>query len=99
MAPDPVPTPGPAPSRATLDHLHRALLSFARREEADGALRAALGRLSAEARERGVPPEAVLVHLKQEWNSLPLADSHSGPNDRAAALQRVVTMCIKEYFR
>lgn len=96
MAPDAVPTPGPAPSRATLDHLHRALLSFVRREEPDDALRTALGQLSAEARERGVPPEAVLVHLKQQWNSLPLA---SGSNDRAATLQRVVTMCIKEYFR
>lgn len=99
MAPDPVPTLAPAPSRATLDHLHRALLSFVRREEPGDALRTALGRLSAEARERGLPPEAVLVHLKQEWNSLPLVDSRSGPNDRAAALQRIVTMCIKEYFR
>lgn len=99
MAPDPAPTPGPTPSRATLDHLHRALLSFVRREQPDDALRTALGRLSTEARERGVPPEAVLVHLKQEWNALPLVDSRSGPNDREAALQRVVTMCIKEYFR
>ena len=99
MAPDPAAPLRPAPSRATLDDLHRALLSFVSHEAADGELRAALGRLSAEARERGVPPESVLVHLKQEWNSLPLADSHAGTNNRAAALQRVVTMCIKEYFR
>jgi len=82
----------------TLEALHRALVEFAQQPD-DGALREALHALAVEARDRGIPPEEVLVHLKQIWATIPVANPRNGVQEHARTLQRAVTMCIQEYFR
>lgn len=61
-------------------------------------LQAALVRVSAEARERGMLPEQVLVALKDVWGALPEVRAMTDATSQIRLLQRVVTMCIKEYY-
>lgn len=99
MAPDSS-VPSRAPLRGeTLHSLRSALVAYARDGEADTGLRDVLRELAAEARERAVPPEEVLVQLKQVWSTIQPVESRTTPAEGSHALQRVVTMCIKEYFR
>ena len=62
------------------------------------ALRQALMRMSTQARERAILPEHVLVVLKDVWSTLPEVHAMPETGDQVRTLQRVVTMCIKEYY-
>lgn len=62
------------------------------------AVRAALGRLSADARARGLSPEQLLVLLKETWARMPESRSAQHHPYRDELLSSVVTLCIKEYF-
>ncbi len=65
-------------------------------EELNGELRAALTQLSDEARAKGVRAEQLIILLKQVWNGLPMP---AVPRDeRARMLERLVTLCINEYY-
>ena len=85
-------------SHETLSDLERALGAFARGED-DASVGAVLTRLSVEARERAIPPEEVLVALKATWHALPMASTRAAGEEQTRQLQRVVTMCIKAYYR
>lgn len=93
-----VPRYGQLPDEA-LEVLREALVAHARQDGGDDDLRHALTRFAAEARARTIPPETVLVQLKRVWHSIPLAEERNAPGKAAVALQRIVTMCIQEYFR
>ena len=62
------------------------------------ALQEALVALSAEARQRSMLPEQLLVVLKEVWGALPEVRGMSDVGEQVRLLQRVVTMCIKEYY-
>lgn len=62
-------------------------------------LRAALRLLCDDARTRGVRVEQLVVAIKQAWSSLPEAAWRAGDDWRSAFLQRVVSVCIEEYYR
>jgi hypothetical protein len=62
------------------------------------ALRRALTRMSTEARARSILPEHVLVVLKDVWSSLPEVRAMPETGEQIRMLQRVVTMCIREYY-
>ncbi len=62
------------------------------------ALQGALVRMSAEARERAILPEQLLVVLKDVWGALPEVRAMTDAGEQVRLLQRVVTMCIKEYY-
>lgn len=98
MAKDSGASTGGAFSSDTLDQLHRSLLAFVHDDRED-SLRAALRRLGAEARANGIPPEGVLIQLKQLWYALPSNTERAPSSADLRTLERVVTMCIKEYFR
>jgi len=53
---------------------------------------------SAEAREKAVPPEQLLITLKNVWQSLAEVENARDFNQQQRTLQRLVTICIKEYF-
>ena len=61
-------------------------------------LRAALHALAQDARAKAVPPEHLLVILKSIWLSLPTVEKARDQSEQTRVLQRVVTICIKEYF-
>ena len=62
------------------------------------ALQDALVQLAADARGKAIPPEQVLISLKDIWNALPEVRVMSDTGNQIRLLQRVVTMCIKEYY-
>jgi len=61
-------------------------------------LQQALVRMSAEARDKDVRAEHLLVLLKDAWHSLPEVRVMTDTTEQVRLLQRVVTMCIKEYY-
>ena len=69
---------------------------------ADGSdstmLQQALLRMSREARDKSLHAEQLLVILKDTWGALPEVRAMTDTTEHARLLQRVVTMCIKEYY-
>jgi hypothetical protein len=65
---------------------------------ADERLRDALRRASAEARERGLRPEELIVSIKMLLDDLP-GDIHGlTTGDQLRIRDRIVSACIKAYF-
>ena len=62
------------------------------------ALQTALVAISAEARAKSMMPEQLLVALKEAWNTLPEVRAMTDSAAQVRLLQRIVTMCIKEYY-
>jgi hypothetical protein len=91
----------PPPSRLaddTIDAVRAALKQYLKDPSSPGPLQSALVAMAAEAREKSILPEHVLVVLKGVWNSLPEVRAMTETSEQIRALQRVVTMCIKEYY-
>jgi hypothetical protein len=96
MAHDSSPTP-PSLADETIARVRDGLAEYLAAPTGDGvALRGALNAMGAEARARSIPPEHLLVTLKKVWYALP--HPSEDPALQTALLQRVVTMCIKEYY-
>lgn len=92
---------GPGPRQLDAEILNAvqlALVEYAGAPSDGEALRRALQELAADARARAVLPETLLVTLKDIWYSLPVARGPKDPAEQTRILQRVVTMCIKEYY-
>ena len=91
----------PPPSRLdddTIDAMRMALRQYLLDQSSSTALRSALVRMASEAREKAILPEHLLIVLKDVWNALPEVRAMADASDQVRLLQRVVTMCIKEYY-
>jgi hypothetical protein len=91
----------PPPSRLpdeTVHALREALRRYLSNGLTPGPLQAALLLTAREARERDILPEQLLIALKDVWNSLPEVRAMTDNGQQVRLLQRVVTMCIKEYY-
>jgi hypothetical protein len=89
------------PSRlddATVAAVRDALREYLADGSRSGPLQAALLRMSTEARERDMRAEQLLVLLKDSWSALPEVRAMTDNAEQVRLLQRVVTMCIKEYY-
>jgi hypothetical protein len=90
---------GPAAlSEETIAAVRGALVRYVDAPSVGDALRSALHAMAAEARAKSVAPEQLLVALKDIWYSLPAVRGMHDPAEQIRLLQRVVTMCIKEYY-
>lgn len=92
-------SPGPnALTEDTIDSVRAALVRYIDAPAHGDELGAALRHMAAEARDRAMLPEQLLIVLKDIWHSLPGVRNMSDATDQVRLLQRVVTMCIKEYY-
>ena len=92
-------SPGPVALDAqTITAVHEALVQYVDAPAQSGALRDALHRMAVEAHDKSMLPEQLLVVLKDIWYSLPGVQAMSDLTEQVRLLQRVVTMCIKEYY-
>ena len=98
MAADSSHTPPSRLDDETMSMVRGALRAYLADASDPTELRAALLRMSAEARARSMLPEQLLVLLKDTWNALPEVRGTSDAVEQIRLLQRVVTMCIKEYY-
>jgi len=96
---------GPMPpnvlAHETVDAVRRALQRYvvaASAIDAASTLRTALQGLAHEARGKHIPPEQLLVTLKSIWQALPEVENARDHNEKTRILQRIVTICIQEYF-
>jgi len=100
MAHDSSPPPVPGLAAETVERVRVALSGYLEDSDAHSQdLRDALDALSAEAREKKMLPEQLLVVLKDVWYALPAVRAVDDSGAQIRMLQRVVTMCIKEYYR
>jgi hypothetical protein len=93
--------PGTSPSRLddeSLNSVRLALRGYLRDSGDPSALQASLLLVATEARARSILPEHLLVILKETWSSLPEVRAMSDAGEQVRLLQRVVTMCIREYY-
>ena len=78
----------------------RAALSRSLKDGSHGdELKGLLSRAALDARKKGIQAEQLLLVLKDIWYSLPAVRAIEDSGAQIRLLQRVVTMCIKEYYR
>jgi hypothetical protein len=100
MAHDSSPPPAAGLAEETVARARAALSHYLEDSESAGAeLRDALDAMAAEARSKSMLPEQLLVILKDIWYALPAVRAIDDSASQIRLLQRVVTMCIKEYYR
>ena len=97
MAHDSSPTPPSRLDEATIDAIRASLRVYVATGSARG-LQAVLLRTASEARAKAMLAEHVLIALKGTWNALPEVRAMRDSTEQIRLLQRVVTMCIKEYY-
>ena len=82
----------------SLNAVRLGLRAYLRDAENPTELRSSLLLIAAEARTRNILPEHLLVTLKEVWSTLPEVRSIPDAHEQVRLLQRVVTMCIQEYY-
>lgn len=98
MAYDSSQTPPSRLTDATIDAVRAALRAYLSNSESSAVLQGALLSMASEARAKSMLPEQLLVVLKDLWNGLPEVRATSDTQEQTRLMQRVVTMCIKEYY-
>lgn len=98
MAHDMSPTP-PSLDNETISAVRTALAQYVREGERSSLLGETLHRVAAEAREKSISAEHLLIVLKNLWSSLPEVREIDQPVERERLKQRIVTACIEEYYR
>ena len=98
MAHDSSGTPSSQLNDETVSAVRQALRTYLSDSKDSSALQSSLLSMASEARARGIMPEQLLIVLKDVWNSLPEVRSMTDVHEQIGLLQRVVTMCIKEYY-
>jgi hypothetical protein len=100
MAHDSSPPPAAGLAEETVARARVALSQYLEAPDAHGsALREALDAMASEARAKSMLPEQLLIVLKDVWYALPEVRAIDDSAAQIRLLQRVVTMCIKEYYR
>ena len=61
-------------------------------------LKQVLAKCAAEARQKGVLAEQLLVALKDVWYSMPQVSSQVGNEVQTRLLQQLIARCIQEYY-
>ena len=98
MAHDSSQTPPSRLDDDTIDAVRAALLEYLSNGSSSTAIQQALVRMASEARQKSILPEHLLVVLKDVWGALPEVRAMTDTGEQIRLLQRVVTMCIKEYY-
>jgi hypothetical protein len=98
MAFDSSQTPPSRLDPETIAGLRVALIAYLSPTPDRATLQAALVTLAADARDKSILPEHLLLVLKDVWNALPEVRAMTDSSAQVSLLQRVVTMCIREYY-
>jgi hypothetical protein len=98
MAYDSSHTPAGRLDDETVAAVRTALRAYLKDSSDPNGLQASLLLMATEARARTILPEQLLITLKDVWSTLPEVRSMTDTREQVAMLQRVVTMCIKEYY-
>ena len=78
--------------------LRAAIARRARGEASEGELGAALRRYARDAQRRHLRAEEVVIAFKSMWRALPEASDAFERQEQQRLLERLVTLCIREYY-
>jgi hypothetical protein len=98
MAFDSSQTPPSRLDEGTVSAVRAALRTYIADSAHPELLQHALVALSSEARAKAILPEHVLMVLKDMWHGLPEVRAMQDGAEQVRMLQRVVSMCIREYY-
>lgn len=84
--------------QATIGALQAALRDYIT-AGSSSSLADGIALLAGEARNKHILPEQLLIVLKALWTSLPEVRAVTDSRQQARLLERVISMCIKEYYR
>jgi hypothetical protein len=82
---------------ATVNDLRASLMRSAQSGDHGDELKSLLARAAADARQKGIQAEQLLVALKDIWYSLPHLSTHPGNDVQTRLLQQLIARCIHEY--
>ena len=82
----------------TIASVRAALRGYLANANDAAPLRASLLRMATDARGKAMLPEQLLVVLKEVWGGLAEVRAMNDMDQQIRMQQRVVTMCIKEYY-
>jgi hypothetical protein len=85
-------------SASAIAGLEKALASFLADPSDSKRVEGALRVITAEARQKQIHAEHLLVVLKDVWFALPAIRETPSGEPQNALLQRVITQCIREYY-
>lgn len=88
----------PELSAEALQALESAMREFAESGVIPASLEPALAQLAAEAREKQVRAEHLLIALKDVWFALPAVERARTPDEQNAILQRIVSLSVRAYY-
>lgn len=88
----------PGLSSASLEALRSALERYLDQPDDSTDLQKALRRLAVEAKEKQIHAEQLLVTIKDVWYGLPQVAGAAVNDEKSRLMQRVVTLCIREYY-
>lgn len=83
---------------ATVTELRAALARSSQSGDHGEELKSLLARAAADARQKGIQAEQLLVVLKDIWYSLPHLSTHPGSDVQTRLLQQLIARCIQEYY-
>ena len=89
---------GPTLERDTVEALRTALTAAVDRGKHESELRDLLCKATAEARQKGIPPERLLIALKDIWYALPNIATTTPSDVEHTLLQELISRCIEEYY-
>src|SRR5437867_10355393 len=88
----------PELSAASLEALRAVLQECLAHTSETSSLQSVLQQIAVEARSRKMHAEQLLIALKDVWYGLPQIKLAPEGEEQNRLLQRVVTMCIREYY-
>jgi hypothetical protein len=88
----------PQLSAESIAALKSSLEMYLANETDPEPLQTTLRRIAAEAREKKMHAEQLLVALKDVWFALPQIAKAAQGEQQSRLLQKVVTLCIREYY-
>ena len=91
-------TPTPRLEADTLDSLRSVMDRAVKRGNHTHELRVVLTRAAAEARDKAIPPEQLLIIMKDLWHSLPELRRTADSDRQNELLQELITRCIEHYY-
>lgn len=91
-------TPAPRLEADTLDALRSVMQRAARRGDHGQELQQVLSRAAAEARDKNIHAEQLLVMMKDLWYSLPDVRQAEDTDRRTQLLQELISRCISQYY-
>ena len=91
-------TPTPRLEADTVDSLRAVMDRALRRGNHGNELKEVLARAAREAREKAIPPEQLLIIMKDLWHSLPELRRADDSDRQTELLQELISRCIERYY-